>query len=305
MLWEINSWELLEDPKLEKHPPAVTADLFGKRGCIPIICCLLSALLIWACQFSSRSTQRLIEPPPPPQRDIWVPRWYAEMPHLPGCRLAYAHSGVYIKADRQKQALVKNGAANLAKSSSVALEVGWAGSQKSSHSQTAAYIREKAWEAQAESIKKSIEILKEFRLEKSMLALVGICPGGADMKHLAATLDDTLVNVSSKQPPGWVSNPLESAGQLFGVGTAAGRTTAARAWQEAERQARAALAMRLAAQYQVLEKHLDQNQQVYTQVISETHAKLTLQNLQTIRHAYSHNGKVFYALVRIPATSRK
>ena len=261
--------------------------------------------LVSACQTRHVSKQPLTPMPSPPKRDLWVPRWYAEMPQLPGCRLAHAHSGVYIKADRQRKALLENGAANLAKSHSVALEVGWAGSQRSSHSQTAAYIKETAWKPHAKQLKEQLEILKEFRLEKSMLALVGVCPGQSDLDGLAALLDDTLVNVSTDRPPAWVSNPLEVSGQLFGVGTAAGRTTAAKAWQEAERQARADLAMRLAAQYKVLEKNLNQNNYAHTQVISETYAKLTLRNLKVIRHAYSHNGKTFYALVRIPAASRR
>ncbi len=265
------------------------------------ILCFFFILMLCACQSGPRSKQKLMEPPPLPQKDIWVPRWYAELPHLPGCQLAYAYSGIYVNADRQKEALLESGAANLAKNQRVSLEVGWAGTQHNIYSQTAAYIKENGWEARAENLKAEIKILKEFRFDQSMLAVVGRCPGSEDPESLSALLDDKLVNISTDAPPAWVKKPVQAAGQIFGVGSAAGHTTAAKAWKEAERQARADLALRLASRSNVLEKNVSQNQFGSEQLITETQAKLTLQNLQVIRHAYSHSGRIYYALIRIPA----
>lgn len=260
---------------------------------------LFTLVLLCACQ-SAPTLQRISVDPPIPLKDIWVPKWYATRPQLPGCRLAYAYSGIYINSDHQKQALLESGAANLAKSNRVALEVGWAASQSSSHSRTSSYIKEEEWKSRAENIEQELEILCEFRLDRSVIALVGICSKEVDIEPLVAMLDHTLVKVSRKQPPAWVSDPLQITGQLFGVGTAAGYTTAAKAWQEAERQARADLALRLAAQYKTLEKNLIQNRYAKAHFISETRAKLTLHNLTVVRHAYSHFGRTFYVLVSIP-----
>jgi hypothetical protein len=264
--------------------------------CIPF---LLVVVLFYACQSAPTFQQNSVKPPTP-IKDIWVPKWYASLPQLPGCELAYAHSGIYINSGSQKQAILDNGAANWAKSKHVALEVGWAASQKSSHSQTAAYIKEEGWKDLAKNIKEDLEILSQYRLDHSILALVGKCSENLDNEILAAMIDNTLVKVSSEQPPIWVSDPLQNSGQLFGVGTAAGHTTAAKAWQEAERQARADLALRLAAQHKILEKNLVQNTYAKAHFISETRAKLTLYNVKIVRHAYSQFGQTFYALVSIP-----
>jgi hypothetical protein len=217
--------------------------------------------------------------------------------------LAYAYSGIYINSDHQKKTLLKSGAANLAKNNQVALEVGWAVSQSNAHSRTAAYIKEEEWQSRAKNIEKNLDILCEFRLERSVIALVGLCPKEVDAETLGAMLDHTLVKVSSKRPPTWVSDPLQITGQLFGIGTAANYSTAAKAWQEAERQARADLALRLAAQYKILKKSLIQNRYAKAHFISETHAKLTLRNLTIVRHAYSHFGRTFYVLISIPAAA--
>ena len=262
---------------------------------------LFFILPLFACQSNIASNQKLMEPPPMPKKDFWVPRWYAELPQLPGCQLAYAYSGIYVNADRKKEALLTNGAANLAKNTHVSLEVGWAGTQHNIYTQTASYIKEEDWEIRAENLKDEIEILKEFRLENSMLAVVGKCSDQQNTEQAVAFLDDQLVNVSTDSPPDWVGKPMQAAGQIFGVGAAAGRTTAAKAWDEAERQAKADLALRLAGRSQVLEKNVSQNHFGSEQLMSETKAKLTLQNIQVIRHAYSRQGNIYYALVQIPA----
>lgn len=296
--------------QLATHAPSVTTGKVDRSVCSQLklihaaFRLLMTCAMLFACQSNPASKQNIANTTPAP-KEIRVPGWYAEMPQIPGCRLAHAHSGVFIDADRQEEALLKNGAANLAKSSRVALEVGWAGSQKSHYSRTASYIKEENWQSRAKALEEELEIIKQYRLDQSMLALVGICSGQMDPQSLSAALNDTLVNLSSEKPPTWVSDPLQADGRFFGVGTASGYTTAAKAWQEAERQARADIALRLAAQYKVLERNLSQNNYADAQLISETHAKLTLRNLEVIRHAYSHAGRTFYALVSMPAVTTR
>ena len=265
---------------------------------------LFLLVFLIACQSAPTLRQTPVEPPsPPPLKGIWVPKWYATLPQLPGCRLAYAYSGVYIDADRQKEALLKSGAANLAKSRQVGMDVGWAVSQENSYSQTASYIKEEEWQHLADSLEKDIKILSQFHFDRSILALVGTCSGQIDDKSLSAMLDQTLVKVSSDKPPAWVSAPLPISGQICGVGITIGHTTVAKAWQEAERQARADLAIRMAGHHKILERNIAQEGYAEVHNISETHAKLTLYNLKVIRHAYSPIGDTFYALVSIPATT--
>jgi hypothetical protein len=257
-----------------------------------------------ACQSAPTLQQTPVKPPSPPLlRGIWVPKWYASLPRLPGCRLAYAYSGVYIDANRQKEALLRSGAANLAKSRQVGMDVGWAVSQENSYSQTASYIKEEEWQHMAESLKKDIKILSQFHLDRSILALVGTCSDRIDDQSLSAMLDQTLVKVSSEKPPAWVSAPSPISGQICGVGITIGHTTAAKAWEEAERQARADLAIRMAGHHKILERNIAQEGYAEVHNVSETHAKLTLYNLKVIRHAYSPIGDTFYALVSIPTTT--
>jgi hypothetical protein len=289
---------------LVKQSPSVVVDPPGKKKYILIVLWLFTTVLLCACR-SVPASHHYKNPTPTKKEEMLVPRWYAKIPELPGCDLAYAYSGVYINPDRQEQALIESGAANLAKSKRVMLEVRWAGSQKSSQTQTANFIKESEWEQRAQSIEKNIKIIKTYHLDQSMLALVGICPGQSDEESLASKLDDTLVNIGGQEPPSWISQPLHSSGQVFGAGSAASRITPAKAWQEAERQARADLAIALAGEIKILERNYGQNDFAYIHVLSETSAKLTLKELQVIRHAYSHNDTTFYALVSMPAIARE
>lgn len=287
---------------------AVIIPLVGKSFCnvhrYRLAFWLFLLVFLFACQSTPTSKQHPVKRPSPSlPKGVWVPKWYATLPQLPGCRLAYAYSGIYIDAKRQKETLLKNGAANLAKSKQVELDVGWAVSQKNSYSKTASYIKEEEWQHLAESLKKDIKILSQFRLQRSILALVGLCSEQIDDQSLSAMLDHTLVKVSSKEPPGWVRAPSPIRGQLCGVGITVGYTTPAKAWQEAERQARADLAIHMAGQHNILERNIAQNGYAEVHNISETHAKLTLYNLKVIRHAYSPIGDTFYALVTIPTTA--
>ena len=73
-----------------------------------------------------------------------------------------------------------------------------------------------------------------------------------------------------------------------------------KAWEEAERQARAALAFNLAAHHKVLLKTISESTSSMSQKLSESKAEITLTDVTIIRHGYSHASQSFYALAQMP-----
>ena len=229
-----------------------------------------------------------------------IPRWYAEQPKVSGCRLAYGYSGIYIDAKRQEEALVQSGAANMAKNNKVFIKAAWAGTQTHSQSLTASYVIEEGWQDRASQLAKNLQIVRQYRLGNGVVALCAICPDESSLQELMNQVDDSPVNINSDEPPEWVKEPKSHAEYVYGIGAAPSYIKPGKAWQEAERQARADLAFKLAAQYNILQKISSKNTGSRSQNLSETKAEIALTGVTIFRHAYSHASKSFYALARMP-----
>lgn len=234
---------------------------------------------------------------------LMMPRWYAEQPNVRGCRLAYGYSGIYLDTDRQKEALVQSGAANMAKNHNVFIKAAWAGTQTHSQSLTASYVIEEGWKDRASQLAGHLQIVHEYRLRNGIIALCAICPDESSLQDLMEQVDDRLVNISSDEPPEWVKEPKSQPEYVYGIGAAPSYIKPSEAWQEAERQARADLAFKLAAQYNVLQKTSSKNTGSRFQNLSETTAEVVLTDAVIFRHAYSRAGNCFYALARMPTPS--
>ena len=229
-----------------------------------------------------------------------IPRWYAEQPKVSGCRLAYGYSGIYLDAKRQEEALVQSGAANMAKNDKVFIKAAWAGTQTHSQSLTASYVIEEGWQDRASQLAKNLQIVRQYRLGKGVVALCAICPDESSLQELMNQVDDSPVNINSDEPPEWVKEPTSHPEYVYGIGAAPSYIKPGKAWQEAERQARADLAFKLAAQYNILHKTSSKNTGSMSQNLSETKAEIALTGVTIFRHAYSHTSKSFYALARMP-----
>lgn len=229
-----------------------------------------------------------------------IPRWYAEQPKVSGCRLAYGYSGIYLDAKRQEEALVQSGAANMAKNDKVFIKAAWAGTQTHSQSLTASYVIEEGWQDRASQLAKNLQIVRQYRLGNGVVALCAICPDESSLQELMNQVDDSPVNINSDEPPEWVKEPKSHADYVYGIGAAPSYIKPGKAWQEAERQARADLAFKLAAQYNILQKISSKNTGSRSQNLSETKAEIALTGVTIFRHAYSHASKSFYALARMP-----
>jgi hypothetical protein len=231
---------------------------------------------------------------------LMIPKWYAEQPKVNGCRFAYGYSGIYLDEKRQKEALVKSGAANMAKNEKVFIKAAWAGTQTHSQSLTASYVIEKGWQDRASQLEKHLQIVHEYHLGSGVIALCAICPDESLLKEMMSKIDDRLVNINSDEPPEWVKEPKSHAEYVYGIGTAPSYIKPGKAWQEAERQARADLAFKLAAQYNILQKTSSKSTGSRSQNLSEAKAEMTLTGITIFRHAYSHASKSFYTLARMP-----
>jgi hypothetical protein len=252
-----------------------------------------------SCQYPqqniTRNTENSLRP-----KTFSIPRWYAELPNVDGCRLAYGYGGVYLDVGRQKEVLLNNGASNMAKNDKVLVKAGWAGTQTTSIGLAASYILEKGWQDRASVLEKNLKIVREYRMENSIIALCAFCPDESLLQGLMSRIDDSLVNINTDEPPEWVKVPKSNPGFVYGVGTAPSRIKPAKAWEEAERQARASLAFNLMAHQDILEKTYSDNTSSSVRNYSETKAEIALADVAIIRHGYSHADQSFYALAQMP-----
>ena len=274
----------------------------GRSLCYIVMSFLLPVLLmisLISCQYPQKNIARNTENSLRP-KIFSIPRWYAEQPNVDGCRLAYGYGGIYLDANRQKEDLLKNGAANMSKNDKVFIEVGWAGTQTHSQGLTASYVLEKGWQDRASVLEKNLKIVREYRMGNSVIALCAFCPDESLLQGLMNQIDDSLVNINSDDPPEWVKEPISHPEYVYGIGTAQSQIKPGSAWEEAERQARAALAFNLAVHHKVLLKTISENTSSMSQKLSETKAEIALTDVTIIRHGYSHASKSFYALAQMP-----
>jgi len=274
----------------------------GRSLCYISMSFLLSFLLmipLISCQYPqqniARGTENSLRP-----KIFSIPRWYAELPKVDGCRISYGYGGINLDANRQKEDLLKNGAVNMAKNENVFIEVGWAGTQTHGQGLTASYILEKEWQDRASVLEKNLEIVREYPMENDVIALCAFCPDDSLLQGLMNQIDDSLVNINSDDPPEWVKEPISHAAYVYGIGIAPSQIKPGSAWEEAERQARAALAFNLAVHHKVLLKTISETTSSMSQKLSETKAEIALTNVTIIRHGYSHANQSFYALAQMP-----
>ena len=271
------------------------------------LCCIVMSFLLpvllmiplISCQGSRQNIAQDTETASRP-KTFSIPRWYAELPNVDGCRLAYGYSGIYLDAALQKEALLKNGAANMAKNAKVFIKAGWAGSQTHSQGLNASYVIENRWQDRAPALEKNLKIVREYRMGSGMIALCAICPDESFLQGLMNQIDDSPVNINSDEPPEWVKEPKSHPEYVYGIGTASSRIKPGNAWEEAERQARADLAFNLAAHHNILLKTISESASSMSQKLSETKVEIALTDVTIIRHGYSYANKSFYVLAQMP-----
>jgi len=236
----------------------------------------------------------------PNHQSMMVPMWFADLPDEPGCRLAYGYSGIYLDESRKKNTLRQSSAANLAKGERVFMKISRAGLQRPGQSLSASFVSEEGWQDRAGQIKGLLRIVREYRLEGGIFALAAACPDQAALTLSLKSVNDTPVDIGYDRPPEWVVNPISKPGMAYGVGAVPDYISPAAAWPEAERQARADLALRLAARHSTLQQELMEGSGTWLRRLSETNAEITLKNVNILRHAYSRKDRTFYALAGMP-----
>ena len=283
---------------------------FVKKGkgfvgmAMPFLFTVLWMAPMISCQYPRQNIARISGTSSRPE-NILIPQWYAKLPNINRCRLAYGYGGIYLDSDHQKEVLLKNAAANMAKNDKVFIQAGWAGTQISGEGLTASYVMEKGWQERASVLEKSLKIVRQYQMENSMIALCASCPDESLLSGLTDQIDDRLVNINSDESPEWVQSPESSPGYVYGVGTAPSQIKPAEAWEEAERQARAALAFNLTARQDVLQKTISENTESRVRNLSEIKAEIVLADVVIIRHGYSYAEKSYYALAQMPAPAAR
>jgi hypothetical protein len=233
-------------------------------------------------------------------QSMMVPMWFFDLPDDSVCKLAYGYSGVYLDESRKKNALRQSSAANLAKGERVSMKISWAGLQRSGQGLSASFVAEEGWQDRAGQIKGLLRIVREYRLEGGIIALAAACPDQNALILSLNSVNDTPIDIGYDHPPEWILNPISKPDMVYGVGAAPDYISPAAAWQEAERQARADLALKLVARHSTLQQEMMEGDVTWSQRLSETSAEITLKNVNILRHAYSRKDRTFYALAGMP-----
>jgi hypothetical protein len=270
---------------------------------MPVLLTILLMIPLISCQNARQNIPRQEEEHTRP-KILSIPRWYAELPVVSGCRFAYGYGGIYLDETRQKESIVKNGSENMAKNESVLIKAGWAGSQSYSQGLNASYVLEKGWEDRASVLEKKLKIVREYPMGKGIIALCAFCQDESLLEGPMNQIDDSPVNVNNDGPPEWINKPKSHPEYVYGIGTAQSQIKPGKAWEEAERQARADLALTLGARYNILQKTISDNTGSGFKNLSETNVEIALKDVAVIRHAYSHASKSFYVLVRMPISEK-
>jgi hypothetical protein len=217
----------------------------GRNFCHMAMSFLLPILLMLPLISCQGSRQNLTPPSENshPSKVMLIPQWYAELPNIDGCRLAYGYGGIYLDETSQKEAIVINGAANMAKNENVSIKARWAGSQTRSQGLNASYVSEKGWQDRASNLEKTLKIVREYRMENNIIALCAFCPDESSLQGLVNQIDDSLVNINSDELPEWVKEPISHPEYVYGIGTAPSRIKPGKAWEEAERRRRLAFGL--------------------------------------------------------------
>ena len=124
------------------------------------------------------------------------------------------------------------------------------------------------------------------------------------LKGLINQIDDSLVDINADVPPEWVNKPKSHPKYVYVIGSAPSQIKPGKAWEEAERQARADLALTLGARYHILQKTISESTGSQFQNLSETKVEIALKNVAIIRHAYSHASASFYVLAQMPTPEK-
>lgn len=229
-----------------------------------------------------------------------VPSWMAELPQIPSCELTYAYSVVFLDPENQNRHLVENGAINMAMNQHVLIEAGWADRQDGVLNRTGNFIKETQWQPRAKQLAKHLKILRQFRKDNWVVGLLAICEDEDLLKSAADQCNETLVPISTAEPPTWVQNKIDEAEFIYGIGSAGNHINAAMAWQEAVRRSRADLAYQLETQQKLLQRNSTNSFASRVETLSESCTKAELGHIQIIRHAHCLNDGSFYVKARMP-----
>ena len=233
-----------------------------------------------------------------------VPGWFASRPaqlpaQLSGVRFAYGYSGKYIDKDQQEKLQKESAASNLAKEIQVELETGWAGVQIPGKGLSASYITEKKWETRAKNISENIHVIKEYYSGCGIISLAVFSQNKIDSDQIIASIDTQLIDINYDSPPSWFSKAIIKKDAIYGVGLSSHYAFSGDAWLEAEKQARADIVFQLISTQDHLKKRYSDNFGTWTKILSENKAKMVLNNVQIVKHAYCQKNKTFYALAKM------
>jgi hypothetical protein len=282
-----------------RRPPRMIGAPQGRSVPAARLLMVALALIAGACQSSGPAAVNIVSSP----RSGPVhagPAWYARMPAIAGCQLGYGYSGVFLDQELQEDVLLADAAMNMAKQEWVQIKTGRAKVQEGGLSQTAAYVLEKGWEERAAGLEENLKIISQFQIENSVIALCAVCRDPSQTDSLADLLDSRTVLLTTQTLPTWVQNPITQKGYLYAVGEASGYTSPVKAWQEAERQARANLAFQLAASHHVMDRSVSDNVSTWTDNMAESSAETVVSNIQIIEHTHCLTSASYYVLVRMP-----
>jgi len=226
-----------------------------------------------------------------------LPAWFVEKPQLSGVDLVYAYCSKYYYKDTEKNKLLFSAAKQVEKSKKVRIDI-----LQISESTTGKYlgytdIQELDVVVDENNLENHFTIIYKHPIGRGILALAAETVQVKNANILS--INDTLYNVNVSSQPEWVTTPPSKEGYIFGVGCAQDHSSPEKAWEEAEKNARANIALQISANLYSNINEENGNWSEGAEINQLTCSTVELTNVSIIKHGYCNPRRTYYALARM------
>jgi len=246
-------------------------------------------ILFYSCQPSNNNIEKNKAP-----KKNKVPQWFLEKPQMSGVNLVYAYCSQYFNKDTEKKMLLLSAAENIIKSKNIALKIIQKGSLQSGKYLGNTQIEESKDEIDEGTLENKYTIIHQFPIGSGILALAAETE---QLKNKNLRLIKNMVKrLDCYSLPEWVKNPPYKKGFIFGVGSAQDYSSPEKGWKEAEKNARANIALQRQSIIEYDEKGIQSSMWEWLYTNHHICSSIILRNVSIIKHGYCEISRTFYAL---------
>jgi len=228
---------------------------------------------------------------------ISIPSWFTEKPQIHGINLVYAYCSQYLNKDTEKKMLLLNAAEQAAKSRQVNIKILLKGKQQTGKYLGHTEIYESKPLIDEHELENNYTIIYKYSIGSGVIALAAET-NNLESEHLLG-IKNTMGEMNVSSPPKWISNPPNQKGFIYGVGSAQDHSSPEKAWNVAEKNARANIALQLNANLFYESKGIQRSMWEWVVIHHQICSSMMLIDVSIIKHGYCKTNRTYYALARM------